>query len=173
MIERWLAGEEASVIALCDGTSAFVLPAARDHKRLGELDSGPNTGGMGAYSPVAGLDDGALAAMVGTIFQPVLAEMARRGTPFRGALFAGLMLTDAGPRVLEFNVRLGDPETQAILPRLSVALAPLLAAAAEGRLADEARRAGVAGVLVPPRPRRASRSPSPPRATRRHRAPAT
>ena len=134
VVEEWLQGIEASVIALCDGRRAAVLPAARDHKRLGEADSGPNTGGMGAYSPVPEIDDQTLRSIASTVFEPVLAEMAARGTPFRGALFAGLMLTAIGPRVLEFNVRLGDPETQAILPRISAPLAPLLLASAIGEL---------------------------------------
>ncbi len=134
IVERFLPGVEASVIALCDGERAVLLPAARDHKRLGEDNTGPNTGGMGAYSPVAELDPPGLAELRRTVFEPVLAELAARGTPFRGALFCGLMLTADGPRVLEFNVRFGDPETQAILPRLATPLAPLLVAAARGRL---------------------------------------
>ncbi|HYI22387.1 MAG TPA: phosphoribosylamine--glycine ligase [Candidatus Limnocylindrales bacterium] len=134
IVERFLPGVEASVIAMCDGERAVLLPAARDHKRLGEEDTGPNTGGMGAYSPVAELDAAGMAELRRTVFEPVLAEMATRGTPFRGALFCGLMLTADGPRVLEFNVRFGDPETQAILPRLATPLAPLLLAAARGRL---------------------------------------
>ena len=138
VVEEWLEGIEASVIALCDGRRPAVLPAARDHKRLGEADSGPNTGGMGAYSPIPEIDEGTLRSIASTVFEPVLAEMAARGTPFRGALFAGLMLTATGPRVLEFNVRLGDPETQAILPRLAAPLAPLLLASATGELAARA-----------------------------------
>jgi phosphoribosylamine--glycine ligase len=134
VVEEWLDGVEASVIALCDGSRAALLAPARDHKRLGEGDTGPNTGGMGAYSPIDELGDAELAGLRRTIFEPVLAEMAARGTPFRGALFAGLMHTADGPRVLEFNVRLGDPETQAILPRLAAPLAPLLEAAATGTL---------------------------------------
>jgi phosphoribosylamine--glycine ligase len=135
VIERFLSGREASVIAICDGTSAVALPAARDHKRLLEGDRGPNTGGMGAYSPLPEVDDARLAEIVATVIEPVLAHMAQRGTPFRGALFAGLMLTDEGPRVLEFNARFGDPETQAILPRIVAPLTPLLMAAATGSLA--------------------------------------
>jgi phosphoribosylamine--glycine ligase len=149
VIERALSGSEASVIALCDGTDALLLPAARDHKRLGDGDSGPNTGGMGAYSPVDGLDEAALAKLGEKLIRPVLAEMAARVTPFRGALYAGLMLTDDGPRLLEFNVRFGDPEAQAILPRLAVRLAPLLLGAAQGRLAAAAAEAGIEGGLVP------------------------
>lgn len=135
VVERLLIGVEASVIALCDGERAALLPAARDHKRLGEADTGPNTGGMGAYSPVPELDVESLVTLDSLVFQPVLAEMRRRGAPFRGALFAGLMLTADGPRVLEFNARFGDPETQAILPMLAVPLAPLLVDAARGSLA--------------------------------------
>jgi phosphoribosylamine--glycine ligase len=132
VIERWLSGTEASVIALCDGERALLLPAARDHKRLGEGDTGPNTGGMGALSPVDELSAIDLEDIRTAVFVPVLTEMAARGTPFRGALFAGLMLTSDGPRVLEFNVRFGDPETQAIMPLFGAPLAPLLAAAAMG-----------------------------------------
>jgi phosphoribosylamine--glycine ligase len=134
VVEEWLAGVEASVIALCDGERYALLPAARDHKRAHDGDLGPNTGGMGAYSPLEELDDEALSALGETIVAPVLREMTRRGTPFRGALFCGLMLTADGPRVLEFNVRLGDPETQAIVPRLDVPLAELLLECAQGRL---------------------------------------
>jgi phosphoribosylamine--glycine ligase len=152
VVERFLEGLEASVIAICDRRTAFLLPAARDHKRLADGDSGPNTGGMGAYSPLAELDDESLASVGRTVHFPVLAEMERRGIPFRGALYAGLMLTADGPRVLEFNVRFGDPETQALLPRLAVPLAPLLAAAAADRLSEQARWAGVEGMLVPALP---------------------
>ncbi|MEX2546718.1 MAG: phosphoribosylamine--glycine ligase [Chloroflexota bacterium] len=138
VVEQWLAGVEASVIAICDGRDAVILPAARDHKRLGDGDSGPNTGGMGAYSPIPELDDAAMLRLREEIFLPVLREMERSGTPFRGALFAGLMLTAYGPRVLEFNARLGDPETQAILPRLAEPLTPLLVASAAASLAEHA-----------------------------------
>lgn len=137
VIEGWLEGVEASVIAICDGRRAVLLPAARDHKRLLDGDLGPNTGGMGAFSPVPELPDAALEMLRGNVFEPVLAEMARRGTPFRGALFAGLMLTADGPRVLEFNCRFGDPETQALLPRLAEPITPLLVAAATETLAAE------------------------------------
>jgi phosphoribosylamine--glycine ligase len=137
-VEERLRGPEASVIALCDGEHAVALPAARDHKRLLDGDRGPNTGGMGAYSPLPDLDDTAVEEIVKHFHRPVLRELARRGTPFRGALYAGLMLTADGPRLLEFNARFGDPETQVLLPRLVVPLGPLLLAAAKGRL-DEAR----------------------------------
>jgi phosphoribosylamine--glycine ligase len=138
VVEERLHGREASVIALCDGERAVALPPARDHKRLLDGDRGPNTGGMGAYSPLDDLPDAAVTEVVERFHRPVLRELARRGTPFRGALYAGLMLTDEGPRLLEFNARFGDPETQVIVPRLAVALGPLLLAAARGRLADAA-----------------------------------
>jgi len=147
VIERRLDGREASLIAICDEHTALLLPPARDHKRLLDDDEGPNTGGMGAYSPLPDLDGGQALAIGRQVHLPVLAELRRRGRPFRGALYAGLMLTADGPRVLEFNVRLGDPEAQAILPRLAVPLAPLLAAAAAGRLAGAARAIGLDGEL--------------------------
>ncbi len=131
VVEECLAGEEVSLFALCDGTDAVFLGAAQDHKRLGDGDTGPNTGGMGALSPVPGFDPAA--AMDGFI-RPVLAEMARRGTPFRGVLFAGLMLTADGAKLIEYNVRFGDPECQALLPRLRSDLLPALLAACDGEL---------------------------------------
>jgi phosphoribosylamine--glycine ligase len=134
VVEERLTGREASVIALCDGREAVALPPARDHKRLLDGDAGPNTGGMAAYSPVPDLPDETAADLVDAIHRPILAELARRGTPFRGALYAGLMLTGDGPVLLECNARFGDPETQAIVPRLAVALGPLLLAAAHGDL---------------------------------------
>ncbi|HUP83173.1 MAG TPA: phosphoribosylamine--glycine ligase [Candidatus Limnocylindria bacterium] len=134
VVEQFLAGREASVFALCDGTAYALLPAARDHKRAFDQDAGPNTGGMGAYSPVAEIDDAALASIGEAVIAPVLREMAQRGAPFRGVLFAGLMLTVEGPRVLEFNIRFGDPETQAILPRVDAPLAQLMLECATDRL---------------------------------------
>jgi phosphoribosylamine---glycine ligase len=131
VVEELLEGEEVSVFALCDGMRALRLPAVQDFKRIGDGDEGPNTGGMGSYSPVAGDVEG----LVETIHQPVLAELAARGMPFVGVLFAGVMLTDDGPRVLEFNCRFGDPETQSLLPRVEGDLLELLAAAAGGDLA--------------------------------------
>jgi len=131
VVEECLAGEEVSLFALCDGTDAVFLGAARDYKRAGDGDTGPNTGGMGALSPVPGFDPGP--AMDGFI-RPVLAEMARRGTPFRGVLFAGLMLTAAGVKLIEYNVRFGDPECQALLPLLRSDLLPALLAACDGEL---------------------------------------
>jgi phosphoribosylamine---glycine ligase len=134
VVEERLRGREASVIALCDGRDAVALPPARDHKRLLDGDHGPNTGGMGAYSPLPDFPDDAVGEVVERVHRPILAELARRGTPFRGALYAGLMLTDDGPVLLECNARFGDPETQAILPRLAVPLGPILLAAARGDL---------------------------------------
>jgi phosphoribosylamine---glycine ligase len=136
VVEERLAGPEASVIALCDGRSAVALPIARDHKRLGDGDRGPNTGGMGAYSPLPDLPDDAADDLLDRFHRPILAELARRGSPFRGALYAGLMLTDRGPVLLECNARFGDPETQVIVPRLGGPLGPILLAAAQGRLGD-------------------------------------
>ena len=132
LIEELLEGDELSVFAVCDGERAVGLAAARDYKRAKDGDAGPNTGGMGAYSPVDGVD--ALDAIVEQVHQPVLAELAARNAPFAGLLYAGLMLTDDGPRVLEFNCRFGDPETQAVLPRLRSDLLPVLAGAAAGDL---------------------------------------
>ena len=148
VVEELLEGEEVSVFALCDGVRALPLPSVQDFKRIGDGDEGPNTGGMGSYSPVAG----DVEALVDTIHQPVLAELADRGTPFVGVLFAGVMLTDDGPRVLEFNCRFGDPETQSLLPRVEGDLLELLAAAAGGDLAgagvDVADNAAVTVVIA-------------------------
>jgi len=137
VVEERLVGAEATVIALVDGWRAVALPASRDHKRLLDDDEGPNTGGMGAYSPLPDLADDEAAALVEQFHRPILAELARRGVPFRGALYAGLMLTARGPVLLECNARFGDPETQAIVPRLAGPLGPWLLAAARGRLPDE------------------------------------
>jgi phosphoribosylamine--glycine ligase len=137
VIEECLEGEEVSLFALCDGTSAVFLGAARDYKRAGEGGTGPNTGGMGAISPVPGFDP---ADAMDRVIRPALAEMARRGTPFRGILFAGLMLTADGAKLIEFNVRFGDPECQAILPRLQSDLLPALVAACDGELDNFAMR---------------------------------
>lgn len=134
LVEELLDGVERSVFAVCDGERAIPLPAAQDYKRLADGDRGPNTGGMGAFSPVPGMAEPEIEAVLETVHRPVLAELARRGTPFVGLLYAGLMLTERGPLVLEFNCRFGDPETQAILPRLDSDLLELLAAAAGGDL---------------------------------------
>jgi phosphoribosylamine--glycine ligase len=152
VIEECLRGREASLIAICDGRDALALPIARDHKRLRDGDTGPNTGGMGAYSPVPDLPDAAADALVDAFHRPILTELARRGTPFRGALYAGLMLTADGPVLLECNARFGDPETQAILPRLAAPLGPLLLAAARGSLASARGSLGIDGDRLPTLP---------------------
>ena len=141
VIEELLEGEELSVFALADGANAVALAPARDYKRVGEDDTGPNTGGMGSYSPVP--ESGAAEAerLLETVHRPALAELVRRGSPFVGLLYAGLMLTDAGPKVLEFNCRFGDPETQSILPRLDGDLLEALAVAASGDLRSGALEA--------------------------------
>jgi len=126
VLEEFLDGEELSLLALCDGERAIPLAPAQDYKRIGEGDEGPNTGGMGSYSPVPGFDNGHAKALARAIHQPVVDEMRRRGTPFHGVLYAGLMITDKEPKVLEFNCRFGDPETQAVLPRLRSDLLDLL-----------------------------------------------
>jgi phosphoribosylamine---glycine ligase len=131
-IEELLEGEELSVFAVCDGRRAVPLAAARDYKRARDGDAGPNTGGMGAFAPVPNTPS--LERLVAEIHRPVLAELDSRGTPFSGVLYAGLMLTDEGPRVLEFNCRFGDPETQVVLPLIRSDLLPMLAAAAAGDL---------------------------------------
>jgi phosphoribosylamine---glycine ligase len=133
-VEELLEGEEVSIFALCDGRTALPLPAAQDYKRIGDGDEGPNTGGMGSYSPVPRLAEPEVSELVESVCTPVLVELARRGSPFIGALFGGLMLTEDGPRVLEFNCRFGDPETQSLLPRLEGDLLDALAAAAAGDL---------------------------------------
>jgi phosphoribosylamine--glycine ligase len=129
IVEELLSGEELSLLALCDGVRAVPMAPARDFKRIFDGDAGPNTGGMGSYSPVAGFDATRVHELAGAVHQPVVDLMRERGTPFHGVLYAGLMLTTAGPRVLEFNVRFGDPETQAVLPRLRSDLVELLCAA--------------------------------------------
>jgi phosphoribosylamine--glycine ligase len=133
-VEELLEGPEVSVFALCDGTHAAPLPAAHDYKRIGDGDEGPNTGGMGSVSPTPRLSGAEAEELIELVHVPVLRELARRGTPFSGALFAGVMLTPAGPRVLEFNCRFGDPETQSQLPRLGGDLLEALAASAAGNL---------------------------------------
>jgi phosphoribosylamine--glycine ligase len=135
VIEQRLAGEEVSVFALTDGTDALILLPAQDHKRIGEGDTGPNTGGMGAFAPVAIAGPDLMETVRSTIIEPTLAALREDGRPFRGLLYAGLILTDAGPQVIEFNARFGDPETQAVLPLLSSPLLdPLLTVARGGSL---------------------------------------
>jgi phosphoribosylamine--glycine ligase len=151
LIEELLEGEEVSLFALADGRDAAPLAPAQDFKRIRDGDEGPNTGGMGSYSPVPGLGEPEVEELVETVHRPVLAELAQRGAPFSGLLYAGLMLTEDGPRVLEFNCRFGDPETQSILPRLEGDLLTSLASAAAGRLDGElgvSDRAAVTIVLA-------------------------
>jgi phosphoribosylamine--glycine ligase len=125
VVEEYLEGEEVSLLALCDGRTAVPLASAQDYKRIFDGDQGPNTGGMGSYSPVAAIDQQRAEEICRTVHQPVLEELARRGITFQGVLYAGLMMTPDGAKVLEFNVRFGDPETQAILPRLRTDLLEL------------------------------------------------
>jgi len=136
VIEELLEGEEISVFALCDGARALALPVVQDFKRAEDGDTGPNTGGMGSYSPVAGFGPAEVEEVLETVHRPVLEELTARGAPFVGVLFAGLMLTDDGPRVLEFNCRFGDPETQSLLPRVEGDLLGALACAAAGDLSS-------------------------------------
>jgi phosphoribosylamine--glycine ligase len=143
-IEELLEGPELSVFALAAGEEAVALPPARDFKRIGDGDTGPNTGGMGSFSPLPDVPDGAAAEILETVHRPVLRELARRGTPFHGCLYAGLMRTDNGLRVIEFNCRFGDPETQSLLPRLETDLLPLLA----GELVGPVRVSQGAAVTV-------------------------
>jgi phosphoribosylamine---glycine ligase len=149
VVEELLEGPEVSVFAVTDGVEAVPIPPAQDFKRLRDGDEGPNTGGMGSYSPVPVLAEEEVEEIVELVHRPVLTELARRGAPYVGLLYAGLMLTEDGPRVLEFNCRFGDPETQAVLPRLDGDLLTLLASAAEGRLdAAEASATTDAAVTV-------------------------
>jgi phosphoribosylamine--glycine ligase len=136
VVEEGLTGPEVSLLAITDGTNVARFPAARDYKPIGEGNTGPNTGGMGSVSPVPDIPDAEADALIDRIHRPVIAAMAARGVPFQGVLYAGLMMTPEGPKVLEFNTRFGDPETQALLPRLDEDLLPLLEAAADGRLED-------------------------------------
>jgi phosphoribosylamine--glycine ligase len=131
VVEEYLEGEELSLLALCDGENVVPMAPAQDYKRIYEGDQGPNTGGMGSYSPVPGVDAERASEIVAAIHKPVVDALRRRGTPYRGVLYAGLMLTPDGPKVLEFNCRFGDPEAQAVLPRLRSDLLELLAACLE------------------------------------------
>ena len=136
VIEEGLVGPELSVLAVCDGHRAVALAPAQDFKRVGDGDAGPNTGGMGAYSPVGIADGDVVDDVLDRFVQPTIDELRRRGIDYRGVLYAGLMFTPNGPRLIEFNVRFGDPETQVVLPRLSSDLSVLLAQAAAGRIED-------------------------------------
>lgn len=137
VIEEFMTGEEASLFVLCDGATALPIGTAQDHKRVGDGDTGPNTGGMGAYSPAPILSDETVARTMTEIVHPTLAEMKARGTPFSGILYVGLMIKDGAPRLVEYNTRLGDPECQVLMMRLGAQVLDLLQAAAEERLAEK------------------------------------
>ena len=148
VIEEGLTGPELSVLAVCDGTRAVALAPAQDFKRVGAGDTGPNTGGMGAYSPVPVAGDDVVTHVMEAAVAPTLAALRDRGIDYRGVLYAGLMLTPDGPKMLEYNVRFGDPETQVVLPRLASDLADLLAGAADGALGDPPTFVADAAVTV-------------------------
>ncbi len=137
LLESFLDGPEVSLLCIVDGETVVPMLPAQDFKRVGDGDSGPNTGGMGAYSPLPWLPDDVAAQIVSGIVEPVAAELVRRGSPFSGVLYAGLAITSRGPAVVEFNCRFGDPETQAVLALLETPLGQLLRAAATGELADQ------------------------------------
>ncbi len=160
VIEEGLVGTELSVFAICDGHRAVLCGSAQDHKRIGDGDTGPNTGGMGAFSPVAGLPAELENTVLHAAIEPTLAELQRRGIDYRGVLFCGLMLTADGPKVLEYNIRFGDPETQAILPRITSDLAVVMAEAAAGELRSEVTFATDSTVCVV---LAAAKYPGPPR----------
>ena len=136
VIEEFLSGEEASLFALVDGETAVFLASAQDHKRVGEGDTGPNTGGMGAYAPAPVLTNELISRAMDEIVRPTAEAMARNGTPFSGVLYAGLMLTEEGPKLIEYNVRFGDPECEAIMPLIDGDFAQLLNAVATGKLSE-------------------------------------
>jgi len=136
VIEEFMAGEEASFFVLCDGETVLPIGTAQDHKRAGEGDTGPNTGGMGAYSPAPVMTPAVVARALDGIVKPTVAEMARRGTPYCGVLYAGLMIADGAPRLVEYNVRFGDPECQVLMMRLGAQALDLMLACAEGRLGE-------------------------------------
>jgi len=137
IIEDCLEGEEASILALCDGKRLHLLPSSQDHKRISDGDQGPNTGGMGAYSPAVGVTEATEQTILEKILEPVVAGLMKEGVPYQGLLYAGLMMTREGPKVLEFNVRFGDPETQAVLPRLEGDFLGALREVASGHLTSE------------------------------------
>jgi phosphoribosylamine--glycine ligase len=148
VVEEGLVGPECSILAICDGTRLAALAPAQDFKRVDDHDAGPNTGGMGAYSPVPAVDHRLVDRVLDEAVEPVVGMLRRRGIEYRGVLYAGIILTTDGPKVLEFNVRFGDPETQVVLPRLDEDLTGLLAEAASGRLRTEPRALADAAVCV-------------------------
>jgi phosphoribosylamine--glycine ligase len=141
VVEEFLTGEEASLFALVDGDSAMFLASAQDHKRVGEGDTGPNTGGMGAYAPAPILTEELAARAMDEIVRPTAQAMVEQGTPFNGVLYAGLMLTDEGPKLIEYNVRFGDPECEAIMPLIEGDFAELLMSVATGKFGEPPRLA--------------------------------
>ena len=148
VVEEGMTGPEVSVFAICDGTTAVALPPAQDFKRVGDDDTGPNTGGMGAYSPLDWLPEGFTDDVLARFVEPTLAELRRRGIDYRGVLYAGLMVTPEGPKLVEYNVRFGDPDSQVVLLRMTSDLATLLGEAADGRLVSEPTYDTTAAVLV-------------------------
>ena len=136
VVEEKLLGEEASILAFVDGQTIYVMESAQDHKPIGDGDTGPNTGGMGAYSPAPVVTDALMSKITREILVPIVDGMNRNGTPYKGVLYAGLMITPGGPRVLEFNCRFGDPETQAVVPRLKSDLLEVFLAVCDGHLSD-------------------------------------
>jgi phosphoribosylamine--glycine ligase len=136
VVEEFMAGEEASILAFCDGKTVVPMASSQDHKAVFDGDTGPNTGGMGAYSPAPVVTAEMEQRILEEVLQPVVRGMAEEGNPYKGILYAGLMITEQGPRVVEFNVRFGDPETQVVLPRMKTDLVPVLLACCEGRLEE-------------------------------------
>ena len=134
VVEEFLDGEEASFFALCDGETALPLTTAQDHKRVFDGDKGPNTGGMGAYSPAPNVDDAMSARVMDEIIEPTMSAMKAMGAPYKGVLYAGLMITRDGPKLIEYNARFGDPETQVLMLRLMSDLVPALLASRDGQL---------------------------------------
>lgn len=150
VVEEFMIGEEASIFALCDGNTYSLLLPAQDHKAIGENDTGPNTGGMGAYTPAPIIDDGMLAEVERLVIEPTLRGMEEEGCPYKGVLFVGLMITDEGPRVIEYNCRLGDPEAQVVLPMLETSAVEMITAIANGELSQITlrNRPGAAATVV-------------------------
>ena len=150
VLEERMTGEELSLFGVSDGSTVIALATAQDHKRVGESDTGPNTGGMGAFSPVPGVDAERQAELAALFLEPAIAGMAQAGTPYVGVLFAGIMVTPTGPKLVEYNCRFGDPEAEVILPMLESDALEMFAAAADGRLADYTAhmRPGFAATVV-------------------------
>lgn len=152
LVEEFLNGEEASILAVTDGKEVYPLVPSQDHKRALEGDQGPNTGGMGAYAPAPVVTEEVLSAALSSVLRPTVDEMARRGIPYKGVLYAGLMITPSGPKVLEFNCRFGDPETQVVLPLMEGDLGELMLACCEGRLGEAVAPSAPGKSIVAVRP---------------------